>query len=296
MTHSLSVPETSGPLTPEQGRAIAWRAVRLRRHILAMATDRLRLHYGGALSLIDIVATLYFYWMRHDPQYPDWADRDRLVLSKGHAAPALYAALGEAGYFSQDEFSKFRTLQSILQGHPDRTKTPGVEVSSGSLGTGFPVACGLAMASKMDHAPWQVYALVGDGECNEGSIWEAAQFAGNAGLSQLTAIIDRNEMSSYGRMRGRNDVEPLADKWRAFNWHVLPVDGHQPQSLVAGLAEARATKDRPTVLIAHTIKGYGVSLMQKSGKHNFKLTHAEYLEMVDELDRQERALREEAHA
>jgi transketolase len=209
--------------------------------------------------------------------------------------PGLYAALGEAGYFSVDEFSTFRRLHSILQGHPDRIKTPGVEVPSGSLGTGFPVACGLALASQLDDAPWRVYAILSDGECNEGSVWEAALIAGNMRLEKLTAIIDRNGMSSYGPMAGRNDIEPLGDKWRAFNWHVVGVDGHNFQSILDGLAEASQTRGSPTVLIAHTVKGYGIPSIEKTGKHSFKLTHEQYLQVMRELDEQEAGLRGKVH-
>lgn len=271
---------------------LAWRTHRMRRHIVNMATDRLKLHFGGSLSMVDILAVLYFYWMRHNPHDPDWPDRDRFVLSKGHGVPGLYAALGEAGYFSSDEFSTFRSLHSILQGHPDRIKTPGVEVSSGSLGTGFPVACGLALASQMDNAAWYVYTLLSDGECNEGSVWEAALIAGNMHLERLTAIVDRNHMSSYGPMTGRNDIEPLIEKWRAFNWHTVEVDGHNYQSIVNGLAEARQARGKPTLLIAQTVKGYGIPTIEQAHKHNFKLTYEEYLQVVKELDEQEAAFTE----
>ena len=288
--------DNKSKLTPDQLRELAYRARRMRRHIVEMATDRIKLHLGGSLSMVDILSVLYFYWMRHDPQNPNAPDRDRIVLSKGHGAPGLYAALGEAGYFPMTEFSRFRTLPSILQGHPDRNKTPGVEVSSGSLGLGFPVACGLALASQMDDAPWRVYALLGDGECNEGSVWEAALVAGNLHLNTITAIVDRNRMSSYGIMAERNDIEPLADKWRAFNWHVVTVDGHQPQDIVNGLSEAMQTKDQPTVLIALTRKGYGVPSIEKHGKHNYRMTRDQYLLALSELDEQESLFQVSAHA
>jgi transketolase len=283
-------------LTIGQLNELAWRAHRMRRHIVGMATDRLKLHFGGALSMVEILAVLYFHWMRHDPQNPEWLERDRFILSKGHGAPGLYAALGEAGYFSREEFGAYRTIKSILQGHPDRTKTPGVEVSSGSLGTAFPVACGLALASQMDDARWHVYALLGDGECNEGSVWEAAQVASNLHLSRITAIIDRNQMSSYGLMRGRNDIEPLARKWESFNWHVLSVNGHDVQAIVNALHEAAKRQDSPTVVIANTQKGYGIPMMEKTGKHSFRLSHEEYLQVLRELDEQQSALRGRNHA
>jgi transketolase len=282
-------------LGQEKSDELAWRAHRMRRHIVQMATDRIKLHFGGSLSMVDILSVLYFHWMRHNPRHPDWPDRDRFVLSKGHGAPGLYAALGEADYFSVDEFSTFRSLHSILQGHPDRTKTPGVEVTSGSLGLGFPTACGLALAAQMDKASWRVYAMLGDGECNEGSVWEAALIAGNMRLERLTAILDRNRMSSYGPMAGRNDIEPLVDKWHAFNWHVVEVDGHNAQSIVNGLVEAVQTKGKPTILIAHTVKGYGIPTIERTARHNFKLSHEQYLQVMRELDEQKAALKEVMH-
>ena len=293
----LNLEQMANPiLKPEQLNELAWRAHRMRRHIVGMATDRLKLHFGGSLSMVEILAVLYFHWMRHDPQNPDWPERDRFILSKGHGAPGLYAALGEAGYFSQDEFRAYRTIKSILQGHPDRTKTPGVEVSSGSLGTAFPVACGLALAGQMDDAGWRVYALLGDGECNEGSVWEAAQVASNLHLSRITAIIDRNQMSSYGLMRGRNDVEPLERKWESFNWHVLSVNGHDLQAIVNALNEAAKCHDLPTVVIANTQKGHGIPMMEKTGKHSFRMSHEEYLQVLQELDDQQSKLRGASHA
>jgi transketolase len=200
--------------------------------------------------------------MRHDPKNPQWPDRDRFVLSKGHAAPILYAALAECGYFPVEELSTLRKLDSRLQGHTDRTLTPGVEMSAGSLGQGLSYGIGMALAGRLDKRDYQVYVLLGDGECEEGQVWEAAMFAPHHKVDRLTAIVDHNDLQLDGRVCDIMGIEPLADKWRAFNWHVLEINGHDIKEILQAFKKAGDVKGKPTVIIAHTIKGKGVSFME----------------------------------
>ena len=239
-------------------------ARQLRRHVITMIATAGSGHPGGSLSAADIITTLYFKIMRHDPQNPQWPDRDRFILSKGHAAPVLYAALAECGYFPLDELSTLRKLDSRLQGHTDRILTPGVEMSSGSLGQGLSFGIGIALAGKLDARDYQVYVLLGDGECDEGQIWEAAMAATHYKIDNLTAIVDCNQIQLAGRTCDIMNLEPLADKWRSFNWHVLDINGHDVNQISQAAKKARGIKQRPTVIIAHTIKGKGVSFMENN--------------------------------
>jgi len=239
-------------------------AKKLRRHVITMIATAGSGHPGGSLSAADIVTTLYFKIMRHDPRNPQWPDRDRFILSKGHAAPVLYAALAECGYFPVDELSTLRKLDSRLQGHTDRLLTPGVEMSSGSLGQGLSFGIGIALAGKLDARDYQVYVLLGDGECDEGQIWEAAMAAAHYKIDNLTAIVDHNEIQLAGRTCDIMNLEPLADKWRSFNWHVLDINGHDINQILQAAKKAQEVKQRPTVIIAHTIKGKGVSFMENN--------------------------------
>jgi transketolase len=243
---------------PELGKM----AKQLRRDVITMIATAGSGHPGGSLSAADIVTALYFKVMRHDPKNPQWPDRDRFVLSKGHAAPILYAALAECGYFPVEELSTLRKLDSRLQGHTDRTLTPGVEMSAGSLGQGLSYGIGIALAGRLDKRDYQVYVLLGDGECDEGQVWEAAMFAPHHGVDNLTAIIDHNDLQLSGRVCDIMGIEPLTDKWRAFNWHVLEINGHDMGEILKALKKAREIKGKPTVIIAHTIKGKGVSFME----------------------------------
>ena len=224
----------------------------------------IKLHYGACLSMTELIVTLYLYWLNVDPADPHANARDRFILSKGHAAPSLYVALCQAGFFTDAAFENYRDLDSVFQGHPDRNKLPGVDCTTGSLGQGLGVGCGLAWALRRLKSDARVYCLLSDGECNEGSVWEAAMIGANARLDSLIAIIDRNRKSSYGTMSGRNDVEPLADKWTAFNWHVLTVDGHDVAAITQALAAARAHRGQPTVILADTIKGRGIPYAEKN--------------------------------
>jgi transketolase len=237
-------------------------ARQLRRHVITMIATAGSGHPGGSLSAADIVTALYFKVMHHDPKNPQWPDRDRFVLSKGHAAPILYAALAECGYFPVEELSTLRKLGSRLQGHTDRTLTPGVEMSAGSLGQGLSYGIGIALAGGLDKRNYRVYVLLGDGECEEGQVWEAAMFAPHHRMDNITAIIDHNDLQLDGRVCDIMGIEPLADKWRAFNWHVLEINGHDIKEILQALKKAGEIKEKPTVIIAHTIKGKGVSFME----------------------------------
>lgn len=247
--------------SPEE---LAETAKRLRRHIVTMIANAGSGHPGGSLSAVEIVTALYFRVLRHRPSEPGWPDRDRFVLSKGHAAPLLYATLAECGYFPLSELSTLRKLGSCLQGHTDCTLTPGVETTSGSLGQGLSFGVGAALAGRLDRRSYHVYVVLGDGECDEGQVWEAAMAGGHFKLDNLTAIIDHNQLQLDGWNRDIMNVEPLGDKWRAFGWQVTEVDGHNMASVVAALEQARANKGKPTAIIARTVKGKGVSFMENN--------------------------------
>jgi transketolase len=237
-------------------------AKQLRRHVITMIARAGSGHPGGSLSAADIVTALYFKVMHHDPKNPQWPDRDRFVLSKGHAAPILYAALAECGYFPVEELATLRKLGSRLQGHTDRTLTPGVEMSAGSLGQGLSYGIGMALAGRLDKKGYRVYVLLGDGECDEGQVWEAAMFAPHHRMDNITAIVDHNDLQLDGRVCDIMGLEPLADKWRAFNWNVLEINGHDMKEILQALKKAGEVKRKPTVIIAHTVKGKGVSFME----------------------------------
>ncbi len=236
-------------------------ANRIRKLIIKMISKAGSGHPGGSLSSTEIITCLYFHVMRHNPKDPNWPDRDRFHLSKGHTCPALYAALAESGYFSIDELWTLRKLGSILQGHPDR-RTPGVEVASGSLGQGLSVAVGMALAGKLDKKDYRVYCLMGDGEIQEGNIWEAAMSAAHFRLDNLCGIVDYNRFQIDGRVEDIMNLEPLVNKWESFGWHVIQCDGHNIEELLEAFDEAKSIKQKPSVIIAHTVKGKGVSFME----------------------------------
>ena len=218
-------------------------------------------HPGGSLSIADIMACLYFKVLRHDPKNPHWENKDRFHLSKGHACPAWYAALAVSGYFPQEELFTLRKLGSILQGHPDR-RTPGVDVASGSLGQGLSVALGMALAGKIDKKDYRVYVLLGDGEIQEGNVWEAAMASSHFRLDNLCAIVDYNRFQIDGRVEEVMGLEPLVDKWESFGWHVVQCDGHNVEEILESFDESKSIKRKPTCIIAHTVKGKGVSFME----------------------------------
>jgi transketolase len=253
-------------------------AKRLRRDIVTMIGKAGSGHPGGSLSAVEIVTALYWRILRHKPSDPQWPDRDRFILSKGHAAPVLYAVLAECGYFPRSELNTLRQLDSHLQGHADRTATPGVEMSSGSLGQGLSFAIGCALASRLDKCSWRVYALLSDGECDEGQTWEAAMSAANFKLDNLTAIVDNNGIQLSGFNKDIMDLDPFNKKWEAFGWQVFEVDGHDFSQLFDAFGKARKVREKPAVIIAHTIKGKGVSFMENNVDFHGKAPNAEQLE------------------
>lgn len=255
-------------------------AKKLRRHVITMIATAGSGHPGGSLSAADIIAVLYFKVMRYDPQNPQWPERDRFILSKGHAAPILYAALAESGYFSVEELTTLRKLNSRLQGHTDRTTTPGVEMSAGALGQGLSFGIGTALAARLDARDYQVYVLLGDGECDEGQIWEAAMAAAHFKVDNLVAIVDHNKQQLDGWTQDIMNLEPLTEKWRAFNWHVIEIDGHNIDQIQQALEEAKTIKGKPSVIIAHTIKGKGVSFMENNIDFHGKAPTPEQAELA----------------
>lgn len=241
-------------------------AQKIRCHILRITTAVASGHPGGSLSCADILTVLYFDEMRVDPKQPKWPERDRFVLSKGHASPALYAALAEKGFFPVSRLGTFRRVGG-LQGHPHHD-VPGVDISTGSLGQGLAAANGMALAGKIDRKDYRVYAIIGDGESQEGEIWEAAMLASKYKLDNLVTFLDRNLLQIDGSTENVMPLEPLAAKWKAFGWHVIEIDGHDFDQIKKALAEAKATKGKPTLILARTTKGKGVSFMEGQAKYH----------------------------
>ena len=235
-------------------------------------------HPGGALSAAEIITVLFFDKLHHDPKNPQWEDRDRFFLSKGHASAALYAAMAMTGYFPAEDLMDWGELDCHLQGHPDRVKTPGIEMSAGPLGHGLAVGAGLAMAARMKKKNYRAYVLLGDGEINAGVVWEAANVAAKYHLSNLTAILDYNDVQLDGSVHEVLPLEPLADKWRAFNWQVIEINGHNIRQVREALDLAEEVHSKSTIIIAHTTKGKGVSYMENSSKWHGAVPNAEQLE------------------
>jgi transketolase len=237
--------------------------------IIRMLTHAGSGHPGGSLSVIDTLVAIMFGRLRHDPARPDWPERDRIVLSKGHAVPALYAVMARAGYFPEERLLTLRKLGSPLQGHPDRTALPGIEAATGSLGEGLSVALGMALGLKLSRSPARVYCIVGDGEIQEGQVWEAAMSAPKLGqpdhpLDNLTVILDYNKIQLDDFVARILDLEPVVAKWQSFGWPVIEIDGHSMDQLAKGLDQAEANQGRPTLVVAHTVKGKGVSFMENN--------------------------------
>jgi transketolase len=237
-------------------------AVVIRCDIIEMIATAQAGHPGGSLSAADIVTALYFRIMNLDPANPDWPDRDRFILSKGHACPVWYAALAERGYFDKVHLGTLRKLDSILQGHPDMRKTPGIDMTAGSLGQGLSAGLGMALSGKLRKKDYHVWVIIGDGESQEGSIWEAAMAAAGWKVDNLTAILDRNHLQNDSCVDTQMPIEPVADKWRAFGWHVIEIDGHDMAQVVDALETAETIAGKPTMIVAETIKGCGVSFME----------------------------------
>ena len=242
-------------------------------------------HPGGSLSAADVLTYLYFKEMDVDPSNPKWADRDRFVLSKGHSAPALYAVLALKGYFDWDELKSLRHVGAMLQGHPDMKGTPGIDMSTGSLGQGISTACGMAIAGKMDNKDYRVYTVLGDGECEEGQVWEALMFAAHKNLDNLVVIVDQNGLQIDGTVAEVGGIEPLDKKFEAFGFNTLKVDGHSFEELEKAFAVAKETKGMPTAILMKTVKGKGVSFMENQvGWHGKATNDEEYKQAMAELE------------
>jgi len=266
--HSDTVPAGASAEAHRAGRLL-WPAERLREKALEIRRDIITMlvqaqsgHTGGPLSVADFGTALFFHELNLAPHDPAWPERDFWHFSIGHVSPVIYSLMAERGYFPLRDLMGFRTFGGHLQGHPSRHDTPGIEVSSGSLGQGLSVCCGVAMAARVDHDPRRVYCVMGDGEQQEGQVWEAAMFAGHRGLDSLCGFVDYNRKQIDGDVEDIVGVKPLADKWRAFRWNVIEVDGHDMEAILLALQAARAHRGQPTVILAHTVMGRGVTFMQ----------------------------------
>lgn len=251
------------------------KANEIRKDIIKMLVSAGSGHSAGPLGMADVFTALYFAILNHDPKKPDWPERDRLILSNGHICPARYAAMAHAGYFPISELKTLRKLGTRLQGHPERLRLPGIETTSGPLGSGLAQAAGYAYAARMDGARFRVYCITSDGEHQEGNHWEAVAFAGKYNLSNLTSIVDRNNIQIDGFTEDVMPLEPLVEKYRAFNWHVIEVDGHNFEEIIDAVKKARAVYENPTVIIAHTIPGKGVTFMENKFEWHGKAPNAE---------------------
>ncbi len=256
----------------------------LRRHIIEMTAAAASGHPGGSLSSVEILTALYFRVLRYRPEDPGWPDRDRFILSKGHAAPLLYSVLAEVGLVAGEELCTLRKIDSPLQGHPDVTCTPGLETTSGSLGQGLSFGIGAALAARLDARGYRVYVLLGDGECDEGQVWEAAMAAAHFKLDNLVGIVDHNGLQIDGWNRDVMNLEPLADKWRSFGWKVIEIDGHDFGQILAAFEQAGKVKGQPAMIIARTVKGKGVSFMENQADFHGKApTREEAARALEEL-------------
>jgi transketolase len=273
--------------TDDRVKRLEDQARRVRADILKMTHDvgaAHKGHPGGALSAADLVTALYFDVMNVDPANPGDPDRDRFILSKGHTCPVLYAALGLKGYFDRSNYQTFRTVGGILQGHPDMKKTPGVDMTAGSLGHGLSAGLGMALAGRIDRRSYRTYVVLGDGECQEGLVWEAAMAAGHYGVGTLTAVVDVNGLQSCFPVVETLAMEPFADKWRAFRWNAIEIDGHDMGQILTALEGAAAETARPTVILARTVKGKGVSFMENDNVWHQKAPNDEqYRQALSEL-------------
>ncbi|MBI4368201.1 MAG: transketolase [Candidatus Omnitrophica bacterium] len=260
----------------------------IRKDIIRMLAEAGSGHPGGSLSATDLLTALYFKVMRHDPKNPKWPDRDRLVFSKGHGAPALYAALAHRGYFPKEQLMTLRKLDSPLQGHPDMRRVPGLEASTGSLGQGLSIGAGMALAGKLDRKDYRVYVVLSDGETNEGQVWEAASFAAHHKLDRLIAVLDYNKFQLDDAVKSIIDMEPVVDKWKAFGWRVFEINGHEMKTILKTFEEAEKAKGKPVMIVAHTIKGKGVSFMENNNHyHGVAPTQEEAERALKELEGKE---------
>ncbi len=268
------------------------KATELRKDIVTMICKSKSGHPGGSLSVIDIMTALYYDVMNIDVANPQKEDRDRFILSKGHAAPALYAVLADKGYFDKELLGTLRQFGSPLQGHPDMKKIKGVEISTGSLGQGLSVANGMALASRLQNIPYRVYIAMGDGELQEGQVWEAAMTSAQYKLDNLTAFVDYNNLQIDGNVSDIMDVASVEDKFKAFGWHVISIDGHNFEEILKAIDEAKQTKGKPTMIVANTIKGKGVDFMENvCGFHGVAPTEEETKKAIEQLERVEELLK-----
>lgn len=271
-------------LTVEEKQLVQEKAKQIRASIVKAVTAAKSGHPGGSLSIADLMALLYFKEMNVDVEHPKMPNRDRLVLSKGHAAPALYATLAEKGFFPKEELLYLRKINHMLQGHPDMKHTPGVDMSTGSLGQGISAACGMALAGKIDHANYRVYSILGDGELEEGQVWEAAMFAGHYKLNNLTAFIDFNGLQIDGDVTKVLSPLPIPEKFAAFQWNVLEVNGHDIEQLHDAIEKAKTCTTKPTAIVMHTVKGKGVSEMEgQAGWHGKAPSEEQAVVFVKEI-------------
>jgi transketolase len=265
------------------------KAADIRFNIIDMICTAEAGHPGGALSAADIVTALYFRVMRINPQDPAWADRDRFILSKGHACPVWYAALAEKGYFDKSHLKTLRRIDSILQGHPDMNKTPGIDMTAGSLGHGLSAGVGMALSGKLMQKDYHVWIVIGDGESQEGSIWEASMAAAKWKLDNLTAILDYNHLQNDDSVDVLMPIDPPNDKWKAFGWHIIEIDGHDMVEIVQALETAKTIKGIPTMIVANTVKGKGVSYMENVCEWHGKAPNKEQAEKaISEIRRYDR--------
>ena len=263
------------------------KALEMRYHIVRMMGVNKAHHFGGSLSSVELVTALYFYKMRYDPSNPCWEERDRFVMSKGHGVPTQYAALAMLGVIPMEELPRLKRLGSILQGHPNACMTPGIEACTGSLGQGLSFANGIAMAARIRGLPARVYCLLGDGEIQEGQVWEAALGAVAQKLDNLVAMIDRNHLKSQGIVDDAKPLDPLPEKWAAFGWHTVAVDGHNLRQICDALDEAETVKGRPTMIVAETVKGKGVPFMEGQFQfHNAPLDEEQFTLAIERLEKE----------
>lgn len=271
-------------------RDLKKKAITIRQEIIKMTSKANSGHLGGSLSCVDILVVLYFHQLKCNPQNSSWPHRDRFILSKGHAAPALYATLALRGYFPKEELSTFRDINSRLQGHPDNRKTPGVEASTGSLGQGLSVGIGMALGFKLANRGNYVYVLVGDGELNEGQMWEAAMFANHHKIDNITVLVDRNHGQNDGRTEEIMSLEPISAKWAAFGWNVLEVDGHNIKDILDILDRSIENRGKPVAIIAETVKGKGVPLVEGNNDYHARPLPDELVsQAVEQLERRKKS-------
>lgn len=267
-----------------QIRELEDRAKKIRRDIIRMIAKAKSGHPGGSLSSTDLITALYFAVLRHKPSEPDWPDRDRFHMSKGHCCPLWYSVLAESGYFPVDKLWTLRQKGSMLQGHPDR-RAPGVSVASGSLGQGLSVGLGMSLSAKIDKKDYRVYVLLGDGEIQEGNVWEAAMAASHYKCENLCAILDYNGFQIDGKICDIMSLEPIAAKWQSFGWHTIEIDGHNMKQILCAYEEAESVKGKPSIIIAHTVKGKGVSFMENvCDFHGRSPTEEEEKKALEELE------------